>query len=208
MAKQAAPIRNLSKEREAVAVLLDHLKKLAVDTESEESPDSELIRDTIEGETDFFEALDKAIESVAMDQAHVAGLESMAANIKARIDRKAARIEMTQAAILNALETAGIEKHEAALATISQAKKPLKVIVTDESTIPSKWFRIPEPPPPAVDKKALLDYFKERAEKLEAIEKMAEAERPAAREALLTEFPAIPGAELSNRETRLNMRFK
>lgn len=208
MAKAPPPIRNLQKEKEAVAVLLGHLKSLAVDTDSEESPDAELIKDTIEGETNFLEALDKAVESIAMDKAHLEALDALTEKISVRKERKKARIEMTQTAILNALEMAGMDRHEGPLATISQAKKPLKVIVTDESAIPSTWFKTPEPPPPSLDKAALLDYFKARIERLEAIEKMPESDRPAAREVMLKDYPAVPGAELSNREIRLNVRFK
>jgi hypothetical protein len=209
MAKKSAPIiRNLQMEQQAVATLIDHLKHLAVETETAETDDAALVKDMIEGETDFFAVIDAAIESVATDSAHIDGLKALQEKILIRLERKQQRIEMTKAAIFNALETAGQERHEGPLATISIGNNPAKVIVSDESTIPAKFWKQPEPPPPALDKRALLEYFKERNEAIAGLAKMAEADRPAALLAIGEKYPHIPGAEMSNDSKRLNVRFK
>lgn len=204
-------IRNLEKEKVAVATLLSHLGEIQASPDAGET-DEALITDMIEGETDFFDALDQAAAFIALDEAHVAGIESMIEKLQGRATRKKARIELTRTAILNAMETAEQEKYEGAVATISAGKKPVSLMVIDESLIPSEFFTIPETPPPALDKRALLAKLKERTEAIEKAVKAAAAlpddERAAAFAKIAADNPTIPGAELSNGGLKLSMRFK
>lgn len=200
MAKQAMIIRNLEREKEAVANLLAHLGAMV--------DDSELVKDTIEGETDFFKVIDSAVVQIAMDESHVAALDSMIKTLQGRKSRKAMRIETTQAAILTALDIAGQERHEGPLATVSVAKTPAKVIVTDESTIKSDFFNTPEPPAPQLDKRKLLAYLKERHDAIAAAANVPDANRAEYLKMVDEQKPPIVGAEISNGGTRLNVRFK
>ena len=207
--KKSAPvIRNLEREAEAAKVLLANMADILGQSAKEAESDDALTHDMIEGETDLLAAIDSAVELIAMDQAHIDGLKELITTITERANRKAARVEVTKSAILAALEMAGLPRHEGALATVGTAKLPAKLIVTEESQIDSRFFVTPPPPPPQLDKRALLAYLKERAEGLEALADLDEADRAAAAARVNASFPAVSGAELSNGGTRLNLRFK
>lgn len=210
MAKKSAPIiRNLERETEAAKNLAFQIHQIIGDETADDSGENaQLQHDMIEGETDLFKAIDNAVEFIAMDLAHIEGLKALAEKIKARMDRKELRIDTTKVAILTALEISGLPRHEGALATISQAQLPIKLIVTEESQIDSKFFKIPDPLPPALDKRELLAYLKERDEALEALADIPEETRPQVAEQIAEKYPPVVGAELSNGGTRLNLRFK
>lgn len=72
------------------------------------------------------------------------------------------RAERAKAYLRSCMELAGAMKitdsHTGM--TLALQKNPPSVVVDDEVSIPSEYWRIPEPPPPALDKKALASALK------------------------------------------------
>ena len=210
MAKKSAPIiRNLEREAEAAKNLVVHMATiLGEDSQDESQENEQLHHDMIEGETDLLKVIDHAIEHIAMDTAHIEGLGLLAKKIADRKERKKMRIDTMRAAIKTALDISGLDRHEGPLATLSVGLNPIKLIVTEESMIDSKFFKIPDPLPPELQSKELLAYLKAQREAFESLADIPEAERETVKIDIMQKFPAIAGVELSNQDTRLNVRFK
>ena len=80
----------------------------------------------------------------------------MAARRKA-IENRAARVKDY---LLASMMVAGVEKIECPLFKLSVRNNPASVEVYQPELIPTSFMRQPEPPPPAVDKKALAEVLK------------------------------------------------
>lgn len=143
-------LNELSREVEAAKVLRDQLRDIAGD-------DADLVRDCIEGETGLHEAIEAAAKQIAADTAAVKGVTDFIETMNARKDRLKKRIEGFKVALRVAMEAGGIKSKELAFATLSRRAVPPSAIVTDESAIPSRFWRSPDP---VLDKKALLDALK------------------------------------------------
>lgn len=119
--------------------------------------DESLTHDLVEGETNFFEAVDSALGEMTDCEIIKQGCEAEIARIKKRLDRAKARIEKLKGMIDQGFHLAEIQSHQFATATISKKKVPPKLIVSDEAQIPAKFFKTPDP---VLDKKALFDAIK------------------------------------------------
>lgn len=139
----------LKRETEAARILREQLADL--------EGDEETIRDTIEGETNLHELIASVAEDIATDEASVAGIKAHIETMKARKDRLERRIEFRRSAVLNAMSIGEIKKMELAIATLTRKPVPPKVQITDETTIPSWFWKRAEP---ALDKKAIADALK------------------------------------------------
>lgn len=138
--------------------------------------DEVLIHDMIEGETDFFEAVERALDEINECELVSAGCADMAKKVsdrKGRFDRRAERL---RGLIDQAFQLAGVESHKFATATISTKRVPPKLIVTDEASVPSQYYK---PQPPKLD----LSSLKEAAKN-----------------------GPVPGAEMSNGGTTIQIR--
>lgn len=157
-----------SLERQSVAAksLIDGLQ----------SDDETLNINMIEGETDFFEAVEKALEEIQECEILQAGVAEMTARLSERANRAKKRAEKLRGLIDQAFQMAEIKSHVFSCATITTKKVPAKLIITDEASIPARFF---VPQPPKLDKKALTD--------------AAKAE-------------PVPGAEMSNGGTTIQIR--
>lgn len=131
--------------------------------------DADLIRDTIEGETDLHEAIETAAALVMETEAHLARLKLIADRLEQRKRRYEARVRNIKTAVSVAMEMGELKSLEMPFGTISQRSKPRALIVFDEAAVPSDYFVTPAP---KVDRKALTAALKEGA--------------------------SIPGAELDN----------
>lgn len=158
---------DLNKQGMAARMLVDELA----------GDDAELAHDLVEGETDFFEAVERALSEI--DECDIMA-EGLAAHIKKLNDRLARvkkRAENVRGMIDQAFQMAEVQSHKFSTATISTKSIPPKLIVSDESEIPSRFF---EPQPPKLDKKALGDAVKSGE--------------------------AVPGAVMSNGGTTIQIR--
>lgn len=122
----------------------------------------EVIRDTLEG---LSGELTTKATNVAM---FVRNLEASADAIKLAEDQMAARRKAIENRARNikeylksCMETTGILKIDTPYFKLSVRENPPAVVVDMESAIPAGFWRQPEPPPPMLDKKAILTAIKE-----------------------------------------------
>lgn len=137
----------LAEQAKAASGIMDILRERGLDD------DAELVADTIEGETNFLEALDLAVTELDACQVIVMGCKAVESDLEARRNRAEARIEKVRAAIEQALLIAEIsEKIVRPTATLSLRKIPPGWVVDDESKVPSHFFK---PQPPKLDRVAI-----------------------------------------------------
>jgi hypothetical protein len=202
MSRRKAPApnarRDMEKELAAAAVLKHQLKELFGD-----DSDLDLLRDTIEGETDLLESIDRVLEQMAHDIANVAGIDKFASTMSARKKRLTDRFDTMETMLLNALGIIEQRSIERPLALIFTRAKPAKVIINDEALVPSQFFKTPDPVLSRADLLlALKDHrdtvsqkLEELAERVKAGE-MTEEAATDTRRRVEAAFPPIPGAEL------------
>lgn len=162
-----------------------------------EDPDLDLIKDTVEGQTNLLETIEAVVRQIGMDGAHMDALKTYERDLAARRKRFEKRQETMRNFLAMAVDLVGASKKpggpktlELAAATITLKATAPTLIVTDESAVPSRFFVTPDP---VMDRKALLDALKAR----DAVAKARAALDPesAAKEPPLED---IPGATLSN----------
>lgn len=126
--------------------------------------DPQTLADTLEGLTGEFE--DKA-KSVAMFienlQADAAAIQEASRLMKLRAQRLEHRAEAIRTYLRINMEATGITKISCKWFVIALRKNPPRVDITDEESIPEVYRVWPEPPPPTIDKRALLDALKRGA---------------------------------------------
>jgi sugar-specific transcriptional regulator TrmB len=143
----------------------------------EDAEDETLIHDAVEGETDFFEAVERALDEISECEIIAAGIKDMQKRLQDRLTRTQNRQEKLRGLIDQAFQMAEIKSHKFATATIASKQIPRKLIVTDESQLPARFFK---PQPPKLDRKELTDALKDGE--------------------------AVPGADLSNGGTTIQIR--
>ena len=185
------PEEILRRETEAAKILVAQI------TESGLGEDSDLIRDMVEGETNLQQAIERTVASIVLeDEAQLEGLAKYATYIA---DRKRAvenRIERKKAMLMTALQISEQRTVKTALKTISLKAVPPKLNITDESAIPSNYWK---PADPTLDRKGVTDYLKARAEAIENAAKIEDAEARARMFVSIEEnMPPLTGAELTN----------
>lgn len=211
--RRAPPVpnatRDMQKELAAAGALKFQLKELFGD-----DPDTDLLRDSIEGETDLLETVDRVLEQMARDTAHVEGIDKFAATMEARKKRISDRLSNMKTMLLGALEILEQKRIERPLALIFSKVKPPKVLITDEALIPARFFKTPDP---ELSKSALAEELKSHrdtiAGKMAEIAdrlkdgSMTEDEAAEARERIRAAFPEIPGAELEGEGRSVQVKW-
>jgi len=119
--------------------------------------DPDLIHDTVEGETDFFEAVQRALDEIAECEIVQSGCADMKQRLSDRETRAKNRADKLRGLIDQAFQLAEVTSHKFPTATITTKRVPPKLIVTDEAAIPARFYA---PQPPKLDKKALADALK------------------------------------------------
>ena len=135
--------------------------------------------DIIEGETSLHDVIAMAVARVVELQGFLKANEAILEAISARNKRFEEQIDTLRTLVGSAMEIAGQKKLELPLGTVSLKAVPPAVRVTDESAIPSDFWK---PQAPKLDKKALLAALKETS-------------------------ASVPGAELSNGGTTIQLRL-
>lgn len=100
--------------------------------------DEETFLDTLDGETDVLDLLDREIEAEQNDRATVAAIKARMADLKARADRIDMRADAHRRAQLMIVKATGQRKIERPTATLSIRQGALSVAITDETAIPSQ----------------------------------------------------------------------
>lgn len=146
-------IRLIDAEAEAARALMLNLNDVLTDS----ADDDALREDTIEGQTDLKELISEAIDMAEdmedMSDVIAKRIEALKAR-KARMENKA---EMIRAAVASALGAVNLRTMRLPAATLTLKATPPKVIISEESEIPSQFWK---PQPPKLDKKALAEALK------------------------------------------------
>ena len=114
--------------------------------------DDEVRRTTIEGETNLGEAINAAVGRIGQIEALAAGIKTQSDDLSARKARLERQADTLRAAILIAMETAGLPSHEGPLATVSLRPIARKLEICDEAAIPTRFWK---PQAPVLDKNKL-----------------------------------------------------
>lgn len=125
--------------------------------------DAQAIADTIEasGLTEALQDKAQGVEIVArMAVQHVPAIDAEIARLQALKKAREAVADGLRDYIKRCMEAAGIEKIECPLFKITIAKNPPAVEVIDPLSIPAQFMAVPEPKPPAPDKKAIAAAIK------------------------------------------------
>ncbi len=166
--------------------------------------DPELLADTLEGETTFFDVVDSALEIIQNDQAIIEGLKALIDKFDTRKRRKMERVKRIRAFLEMFIDGAGLAKVERAGATLSIADLPILPIVEDEEKLPSKYWKTP---PPVIDKAAIKRAYSERNTAMMEARSIGDPlERKAAIEKVNETMPAIAGVGETNGGITLKIR--
>lgn len=120
--------------------------------------DSELLRDMVEGETDFFEAVEKVLRQMDDDSILVTGIRSRMTELEERKRRIEKRIDTARASLEAAMIVSECPPIETALGTVSLKKLPPSLNLIDEVRVPSEFWKRAEP---KLDKCAVLAALKD-----------------------------------------------
>lgn len=119
--------------------------------------DEQALIDTLDGISDLKEQITEVIRSAEDDEMLADAISDRIDQLKARQERLRTRSKGKRDAAFHAMQEAGIKKIEAPDATISLARSPVSVLITDDALIPGEYLRQPEPPAPKPDKKAIKE---------------------------------------------------
>jgi hypothetical protein len=128
------PNAKISREIEAAKAL-----KAAIGSDAE---DAALLSDMIEGETGLFELIDAMLNLHFSDVELLKGINDRKEALEVRQKRIKERVDYRKAKLEQALAIFG-EKIERPEATLYLAKRAPALIVTDESEIPSQYWKQP-----------------------------------------------------------------
>jgi hypothetical protein len=159
-----------------------------------ETEDTQLLLDMIEGETDFFEIVDRLLAERQTDLALAAGIPTAISDLQARKRRFETRAETTKTLVEQALLLAGLdgEKVQRPLGTLFFSKRAPSVVLETESDIPARFWDDGEP---VLAKKRLGDELKGRAEALALIAEAGADSLDAAVAEFIEKFPQTPELE-------------
>jgi hypothetical protein len=141
----------LHRETEAAKTLLAQMADIIGD-------DEDAKRDLVEGETNLRDAIALTVQQIGEDEAALAGLGGYIDALKNRAERIKQRRENMRTAIAVALEMAHEKKIETAFGTVTLRAASRVAIVTEESEIPSQFWK---PQPPKLDKSAVTKALKD-----------------------------------------------
>lgn len=190
------PERQLEIELEAGRVLLDQLRELA-------AGDADFFSDLVEGETGIFDLIEKIIEAEFEDETLLAGLEVSIKKLQERKSKTEARIETARALVASAFLQLGLKTRRFPLGTITVSPKTPTAVITDETEIPSRFWK---PQDPKIDKAELNKAVLARKAAIDAAQQSPEEERAYLLELADAQFPEIPGATISNGGIKLAIR--
>lgn len=188
---------HLHKQIEAAKLLKEQMADLC-------AGDPEFMRDMIEGETTLHEAIGALAAAVREDEAICDGISKLIEQLQRRRDQVERRADMKRALIATGMSVAEQKRIDTPAGTITVKTVAPKVIVTEESDVPSRFWK---PGTPSLDKKALAAALKAREAAIACINAdLPQGERAAALAAVDASLPPVPGATLSNGGETIQIR--
>lgn len=119
--------------------------------------DEDTLRDTLEGLTDLHEKLCTVIRSQQEDETLAEALKKRINEMQSRLRRLSQRAETKRDLVTIVLERAEIDKIVEADFTVSTRRTPPRLVIFEESSIPSDYWR---PQSPKLDRRKLTDDLK------------------------------------------------
>jgi hypothetical protein len=175
-------------------------------TSEMDTDDQQTLQDTFDGQADSLkDAIRAAYLSIVEDHISIIGIKAVVAELKARQSRLEKREDATRGRILQALTVAAWDSLPLDVGTLVASKSPDKVVIDEESEIPTRyWVR----PDPVLDKASLSKAVKEREKALaSARERNTDLEEYARRlNHINEEMPPIPGCHLEAGGKTLTIR--
>lgn len=107
--------------------------------------------DSLDGETDAADILDRLIWNTQNDLHLVDAIKEHEAALKARRSRIEARVDASKAAMLSIMDAADVSRAERPCATLTRRLGSTSVVITDEDALPSQLCQTKRIP----DKKAI-----------------------------------------------------
>jgi len=147
MGKYDPTARNLEREAQAAMALVQHMQ----------SDDAELVHDMVEGETSLLEAITAALEEMRECEVVETGVAAVIDRLSKRRARVKARAAKLRGLIQQAMSVAEIPTLPLECETLTIKTLPPKAMVSDEASIPAKFW---EAQPPKLDRAALLTALK------------------------------------------------
>lgn len=142
--------------------------------------DEETYADTLEGETDVMELLDREITAMQADESLAAAIKAQVADLNIRRERIEMRADAHKRNLMLVLRHAALAKAERPRATVSIRPGSVSVAITNEADIPSQLMR----------------------------EKITRAPDKAAIRAQIESGETVPGAELVRGEDAIAVRVR
>lgn len=109
--------------------------------------------DSLDGETDAGDILDRLIWLTQTDLHHIDALKEHEAALKARRQRMEARVTANKAAMLSIMDAADVKRAERPCATLTRRNGSASVVITDEDAVPSQLCQFKKVP----DKRAIKE---------------------------------------------------
>jgi hypothetical protein len=100
--------------------------------------DEQTYLDTLDGETDAMDLLDRAIAAEQSDRASVQAIAAHVADLKTRAERIEMRADAARRVQMMIVKAVGLRKVERPLATLSIRAGSVSVRITDEGAIPTQ----------------------------------------------------------------------
>lgn len=117
--------------------------------------DEELLKDTLEGSTQFNEVMDKLLSAMRENESLAEAIASRIGKLRERQTRLTHRAQFMRALIHRLMERSGMKSVALPEGKISVVNTPEKVIVTDEAAIPDAYCKITREPNRTAIKNAL-----------------------------------------------------
>lgn len=114
--------------------------------------EDDVLHDMAEGQTSIMEAIDAALFEIDDCEAIVAGCRAQSDVLLSRASKFEARHARIRALIEQAMLIADLPTAKRPTATVTVKRTPPKTVISDESSVPAKFFRTP---PPVLDKAAI-----------------------------------------------------
>lgn len=140
----------IAREIEAARTLRDAL--------GADADDAELLHDMVEGETSLFEMIDGVINLIREDQEVLDGIAARKKDLETRKERIEFRQSKRKAKIEQALAIFGERTLQRPEITLTLKRNPARLVINDESEIPSQFYKRGEP---KLDKAGLKRCLKE-----------------------------------------------
>jgi len=140
----------LRREAEAARRLISGLQELQGDD------DLQLRHDMVEGETGLVEVVAQALGEINECNIMITGIREQESWLGERRERLTRRKETLSALVEQAMLSTELTSLRLPGATLSVVRRPRSLEIVQEADIPARFWVLPEPPAPRLDRKALL----------------------------------------------------